>query len=91
MVLTCFTYIWWLLLCKRLFVGVELSGKKEGPGLSMNPLLLTLEDDSDGYFKPGFPYKGRVGVTQIFCNEIDRLIPPCHVLIIKFRGRVYKK
>ncbi|XP_052279729.1 ovostatin-like isoform X1 [Dreissena polymorpha] len=44
--------------------GVELSGKKEGPGLSMNPLLLTLEDDSDGYFKPGFPYKGRVIVKN---------------------------
>ncbi|KAH3834395.1 hypothetical protein DPMN_107719 [Dreissena polymorpha] len=38
--------------------------KKEGPGLSMNPLLLTLEDDSDGYFKPGFPYKGRVKMTS---------------------------
>jgi len=41
--------------------GVNLYGEGDGPSLSFNPLTLTLEDDSDGYFKPGFPYKGRVG------------------------------
>ncbi|XP_052791384.1 pregnancy zone protein-like isoform X2 [Mya arenaria] len=44
--------------------GVELYGESDGPSMSMNVLTLAIEDDSDGFFKPGFPYRGRVVVTN---------------------------
>ncbi|KAL3865695.1 hypothetical protein ACJMK2_043057 [Sinanodonta woodiana] len=43
--------------------GIELNGISSGPFLTYNPLKIDITDESDGYFKPGFPYKGKVTVT----------------------------
>ncbi|KAL5004353.1 hypothetical protein ScPMuIL_017809, partial [Solemya velum] len=43
--------------------GIEIYGINKGPGIEFQPLNLQMEDDTSGYFKPGFPYKGRVVVT----------------------------
>ena len=41
-------------------LGIELHGNSEGPSLSQYPLQLKMEDDSNNYFKPGLPFRGRV-------------------------------
>ena len=41
-------------------LGIELHGGSVGPSLTEYPLQLTMEDDNGGYFKPGFPFRGRV-------------------------------
>ena len=46
--------------------GIELSGSSEGPRMSFNPLNLRIEDDSSNYYKPGFPYNGRVSISLNF-------------------------
>ena len=52
---------------KILFKGVELSGVNEGPSLSYTVLSMTIEDESDSQFKPGFPYRGRVCCVLLYC------------------------
>ncbi|XP_060595045.1 alpha-2-macroglobulin-like [Ruditapes philippinarum] len=44
--------------------GIKLSSYSESPGMSNIPVTLKIEDDSNYYFKPGFPYNGRVVVTN---------------------------
>ncbi|KAL5004830.1 hypothetical protein ScPMuIL_018286 [Solemya velum] len=43
--------------------GIEIYGINKGPGIEFRPLNLHMEDDTNSYFKPGIPYKGRVVVT----------------------------
>ncbi|KAK3584720.1 hypothetical protein CHS0354_036497 [Potamilus streckersoni] len=57
--------------------GIELNGTSTGPSLTNDPLKIEISDDSDGYFKPGFPYKGKVTVTlpdgNPASNEVIRI------------------
>ncbi|KAL3865691.1 hypothetical protein ACJMK2_043055 [Sinanodonta woodiana] len=57
--------------------GIELNGTSSGPFLTYDPLKIDITDESDGYFKPGFPYKGKVTVTfpdgKPAPNEIIRI------------------
>ncbi|KAL3865817.1 hypothetical protein ACJMK2_043167 [Sinanodonta woodiana] len=57
--------------------GIELNGTSTGPDLTYDPLKIDITDESDGYFKPGFPYKGKVTVTfpdgKPARNEIIRI------------------
>ena len=41
-------------------LGIELHGGSVGPSLTDYPLQLMMEDDNGGYFKQGFPFRGRV-------------------------------
>ncbi|KAL3865380.1 hypothetical protein ACJMK2_042772 [Sinanodonta woodiana] len=57
--------------------GIELNGTSTGPPLTYDPLKIDITDESDGYFKPGFPYKGKVTVTlpdgNPASNEVIRI------------------
>ncbi|KAL3865378.1 hypothetical protein ACJMK2_042770, partial [Sinanodonta woodiana] len=57
--------------------GIELNGTSTGPPLTNDPLKIDITDESDGYFKPGFPYKGKVSVTlpdgNPASNEVIRI------------------
>nr|ACF39935.1 alpha2-macroglobulin [Cristaria plicata] len=57
--------------------GIELNGTSTGPPLTNDPLKIEISDESDGYFKPGFPYKGKVTVTlpdgNPASNEVIRI------------------
>ncbi|KAL3865698.1 hypothetical protein ACJMK2_043060 [Sinanodonta woodiana] len=43
--------------------GIEVNGTSTGPDITYDPLKIDISDESDGYFKPGLPYKGKVTVT----------------------------
>ncbi|KAK3608165.1 hypothetical protein CHS0354_034124 [Potamilus streckersoni] len=43
--------------------GIGLNGTSTGPFLKNDPLKIVISDESNSYFKPGFPYKGKVTVT----------------------------
>jgi hypothetical protein len=46
--------------------GIKLSSYSESPGMSNIPVTLKIEDNSNYYFKPGFPYNGRVSNRWLF-------------------------
>ncbi|KAL3865384.1 hypothetical protein ACJMK2_042776, partial [Sinanodonta woodiana] len=57
--------------------GMELNRTSTGPPLTYDPLKIEMSDESDGYFKPRFPYKGKVTVTlpdgNPASNEVIRI------------------
>ncbi|XP_041375396.1 pregnancy zone protein-like [Gigantopelta aegis] len=44
--------------------GLEVNKTHKGPKVTFDALKIVLEDDTSGYFKPMFPYQGRVIVTN---------------------------
>ncbi|BFZ02236.1 hypothetical protein BsWGS_05276 [Bradybaena similaris] len=45
--------------------GVMVNGSKNGPSWTQIPLKIELDDNTNGFFKPGLPYYGQATVTKL--------------------------
>lgn len=43
-------------------LGIVLSGESKGPQVTTVSCTLELTDETDGFFKPAFPYRGKVQI-----------------------------
>lgn len=46
--------------------GATVNASKKGPGISTEPLTITLEDYTNGFFKPNLPFYGKVSSDVFF-------------------------